>query len=124
MTHSSTTEVTFDFDATVARAGGDRSLLVPLVEMVERGISSLTTSLREAINSRSAKDVEFASHKLKAQCMTLGIEPASSLCATIELDAKADNLDQVVELWPRTEEVLHQTRRELLSELMRLKSAS
>lgn len=124
MPSSSTKEITFDFDATVARAGGDATVLVPLVEMVERNISKLTESLSEAVRSESAKDVEFAAHKLKSQCMTLGAEPASSLCAGLESDAKEGQLERIVALWERTHPVLQQTRRELLNELMRLKETA
>ena len=122
MAETGSNRVTFDFEGTVARAGGDDSLLVPIMEMVERNISRLTESLQKAVETESSKDLEFAAHKLKSQCMTIGAEPASRLCAELEQLGKSGTTDLAEKTWKRTELVLEATRHALLSELVTRKN--
>lgn len=122
MANTTTQKVSFDFQGTVRRAGGDESLLVPVLEMVERNISRLTDSIHEAIESSSCKDLEFAAHKLKSQCMTIGAEPASTLCAELEQYGKSGASEPSAKLWERTKPVLEKTRQALLTELVAKKN--
>lgn len=119
---SSNRSITFDFDGMVARAGGDDSLLVPVMEMVERNISRMTDALQLAFETESANDLEFAAHKLKSQCMTIGAEPASTLCAELEQHGKAGVTDPAKKLWERTKPILDKTRQALLTKLVDTKA--
>lgn len=122
MANTTTQTITFDFEGTVRRAGGDESLLIPVMEMVERNISRLTDSIHEAIESSSCEKLEFAAHKLKSQCMTIGAEPASTLCAQLEQHGKSGESDTATKLWERTKPILEKTRQHLLTELVSKKS--
>lgn len=115
--------VSFDFNATVRRVGGDESLLVPLIEIVERSARKLIHQLRTAVEALDETAVEFVAHKLKSQFMTIDAQPASNLCAELEILGKNGNIVAVEQAWLRAEPVLEATADRLREELADLRQS-
>jgi HPt (histidine-containing phosphotransfer) domain-containing protein len=77
-----------DVAAVLEQIGGDRALLVEMAEIFVAEYPDRMASLRDAVRSSRAADIEFAAHALRSAVQFFGAEPAAALAHELEARAR------------------------------------
>lgn len=102
-----------DREALRAAAERDPGLLRQLVEAFLAEAPALLGELRAGIRDERAEEVERAAQTLKSTAGNFGGKRASQAARTVELEARANHLDQTQSLLPELEAELAQFCRAL-----------
>lgn len=70
------------------RVDGDMDLLRELVELFAQEVPRMLAQIEDAINHRSASDLEKASHKLKGSVLQFSARAASAIALELEENAR------------------------------------
>jgi len=86
-----------DFEAFLARVGGDRELLREVVELFLHHAPEQVTAVRDAIRRQDAAALEFSAHALKGSVGNFSARTSWELADRLETMAREDHLTQATE---------------------------
>ena len=92
MTTTESKHQAVDFQAALAKVGGDLALLAELSELFCKEHSNMLTALQRAVADRNAASVRAAAHSLKGSLAVFSAKPATGLAARLEESAEAGQL--------------------------------
>ena len=87
----------------LAKLGGDKGLLLEIIELFRSEAPILLNALRERARSGNAPDVALAAHVLKGSAANFGRNPLYELTRAIEHGARAGDLSALEEQMARLE---------------------
>lgn len=93
----------FDFEASLARAGGDRELLGELAELFEREAPGMFQRMRDAAERGDGLALAQSAHRLRGSAGALGAAGVAELCEKIELATQENKLAEAAGLLPLLE---------------------
>ncbi|MDP6775428.1 MAG: response regulator [Candidatus Latescibacteria bacterium] len=89
-------EAPFDLKEALARAAGDRDLLVELADLFLDNCPEFLSEVRSAVGSRDAQALERSAHKLKGSVGNFGARPAFDAAFRLEEIGRVGDLQDAV----------------------------
>ena len=81
----------------LSKLGGDKELLLEIIELFQREAPTLIDGLRAEAKNRDALAIARAAHVLKGSAANFGVNPLYELTRTIEHRARAGDLSSLDE---------------------------
>jgi|GEM_PF-2477313 len=85
-------ELTYDYEGTLDRLGGDAELFMDLVRFFLDDAAELLARLESALEAKDVRTVEISAHSLKGLCSNFGARRAVAAAYAIEESARAGKL--------------------------------
>jgi HPt (histidine-containing phosphotransfer) domain-containing protein len=104
-----------DYDAALARVGGDKELLSELAGLFLEEYPQLLDSVRVGFRSASPPAINGAAHQLKGLLAQFGAERARAQAQIVEQSAKAGDLASAAEAFADLEFLMGKLHPELLA---------
>jgi len=78
------TDMVFDSNTMLERMGGDTELLGEVIELFMEDSPRMLSSVRDAVSSENAGEVERAAHSLKGALLNMAADAAAAIALQLE----------------------------------------
>jgi len=102
-----------DYNAALARVGGDKALLAELAEMFESEYPLLLDAVRTGLRSGNGAAINAAAHQLKGLLAQFGAENARDAAFAVETAGRAGDLKQAADAFTELERLMEKLRPDL-----------